>query len=354
MAHLYDLTYRVRLELGDQPQQFTFNATGDGSTIDYTLPCKPIDLGTLLVTVNDTPVPYPTGYTLEADAGVVHFVTPPPDGSTIVITGNKFRYFTDDDICLFINTAIEQHTYNRTDSFGSVVNIKSIPAVEEYPLAILAVIEALWVLATDAAFDINITAPDGVIIPRAQRYQQLTSIIAQRWEQYRTLCAQLNIGLWRIEMGTLRRISRTTNKLIPIYMPQEIDDARRPERVYIQNDLTGRSPLPSYVEVQDLVLYQGDSFSEEIDFPFDISGLTFKSQIRTYPNAPSLYATFNIETTFISDTLSKIVISLTKEQTSYMPVRAFWDLQATAVDDPTYEATYLRGQVFTTQEVTVD
>ena len=354
MAHLYDLTYRVRLELGDQPQQFTFTATGDGSTIDYTLPCKPIDLCTLVVSVNGTPIPYPTGYTLEADVGVVHFVTPPPADSAILITGSKFRYFTDDDICLFINTAIEQHTYNRTDSFGSVVNIRSIPAVEEYPLAILAVIEALWVLATDAAFDINITAPDGVIIPRAQRYQQLTSIIAQRWEQYRTLCAQLNIGLWRIEMGTLRRISRTTNKLIPIYMPQEIDDARRPERVYLQNDLMGRSPLPSYVQVQDIMLYQGDSYSEEVDFPFDITDLVFKAQIRTYPNAPSLYATFSIETTYISESLSKIRLSLTKSQTEYIPVRAFWDLQATVNGDDTYEATYLRGQVFTTQEVTVD
>lgn len=354
MASIFDITYRVRLELGDQPQQFTFEATGDGVTTTYQLPCKPIDCYTLVVTVNGGPVLVETGYTLEADAGILHFVTPPPLGAPIVVTGNKFRYFTDDDICLFINTAVEQHTYNRTDSFGSVVTLQSIAAVEEYPLAILATIEALWVLATDAAFDINITAPDGVIIPRAQRYQQLTSIIAQRWEQYRTLCAQLNIGLWRIEMGTLRRVSRTTNKLIPVYMPQEVDDARRPERVYLQNDLLGRSPLPSYVKVQDLMIYQGDSYEEEVDFPFDITGLVFKSQIRTYPNAPSLYATFNIEVVSVSDTLSKLKLSLTKQQTAYLPVRAFWDLQATADDDSTYEVTYLRGQVFTMQQVTLD
>lgn len=354
MANIYDLTYRVRLELGDQPQQFIFTATGDGSTKDFTLPCKPIDINTLVVQVDGTPVVYPTGYTLEADIGVVHFVTAPPSNEAILITGNRFRYFTDDDICLFINTAIEQHTYNRTDSFGSVVNLSAIPPVEEYPLAILAVIEALWVLATDSAFDINITAPDGVVIPRAQRYQQLTSVIQQRWEQYRTLCAQLNIGLWRIEMGTLRRVSRKTNKLVPIYMPQEIDDGRKPERVYIENDLTGRRALPSYVTVQDIILYEGDSYEQEIDFPFDITGLQFKAQVRTYPNAPSLYGTFNIETVSVSETSSKIRLSLTKQQTEYMPVRAFWDLQATDSTDPTYEATYLRGQVFTTQEVTVD
>lgn len=354
MAVLSDLVSRVRLELGDQPIQFTYTATGDGTTKDFTLECKPIDPDTLVVTVNSTPIPTPTGYTLEADIGVVHFVTAPTAGASIVITGLRYRYFTDTDICTFINTAITQHTYNRTDAYGSVVNLRSIPAVEEYPLAILAVIEALWVLATDAAFDINITAPDGVVIPRAQRYQQLTGIIQQRWEQYKQLCAQLNIGLWRIEMGTLRRVSRTTNKLVPVYMPQEVDDSRRPERVYLQNDLLGRSPAPLYGQLYDIVLYQGDSFECEFDFPFDTTGYTFKSQIRTYPNAPSLYATFTITTISTSPTLSKIKLSLSKTDTAYMPVRAFWDLQATSVTDPDYEVTYIHGQVFTVQQVTLE
>lgn len=354
MAVLSDLISRVRLELGDQPIQFTYTAIGDGTTKDYTLECKPIDPATLYVTVDGTPVATPSGYTLEQDIGVVHFVTAPDADAEIVITGSRYRYFTDTDICTFINTAVTQHTYNRTDSFGSVVSLSSIQPVEEYPLAILAVIEALWVLATDSAFDINITAPDGVVIPRAQRYQQLTGIIQQRWEQYKQLCAQLNIGLWRIEMGTLRRVSRTTNKLIPVYMPQEVDDARRPERVYLQNDLLGRSPLPSTAQIYDIAIMQGDSWECEFDFPFDTSGLTFKAQMRTYPNAPSLYATFTITTISTSSTLSKIKMSLTKTDTAYLPVRAFWDLQATAVSDPNYEQTFIRGQVFTTQQVTLD
>jgi len=354
VALLADLVSRVRLELGDQPVQFTYKATGDGTTKDFTLECKPVDPTTLLVTVDGIPVPTPSIYTLEQDIAVVHFVTAPLLNANIVITGVHYRYFTDTDICTFLNTAISQHTHNRTDSYGSVVSLSSIPAVEEYPLAILAVIEGLWVLATDSAFDININAPDGVVIPRAQRYQQLTNVIQQRWEQYRTLCAQLNIGLWRIEMGTLRRVSRTTNKLVPIYMPQEIDDARRAERVYIQNDLTGRNPIPSYGQLYDLVLYQGDSFECEFDFPFDTTNYVFKSQIRTYPNAPSLYASFTITTISTSSTVSKIKLSLTKTDTAYMPVRAFWDLQATSATDPDYEVTYIHGQVFTVQQVTLE
>ena len=227
-----------------------------------------------------------------------------------------------------------------------------LPAVEEYPLAILATVEALWALATDSAFDIDIQAPDGVMIPRSERYRQLTQIIQQRMEQYKQLSSALNIGLWRIEMGTLRRVSRMTNKLVPIYLAQEIDDSRKPERVYIQNDLNGRKPAPSYAGVYDIALYQGDSWSGEFDFPFDVTNLTFKAQIRTYPNAPALYGTFGVVK--FDAVNGRIRLTLDPVATKYLPARAFWDLQATSTTDPTFEQTYVRGQVFVTQQVTLD
>ena len=155
-------------------------------------------------------------------------------------------------------------------------------------------------------------------------------------------------------MGTLIRVSRTTNKYVPIYINQEVDDNRRPERAYIHNDLTGRTPIPTTAQIYDITLYQGDSWYAEFDFPFDVTGLTFKAQIRTYPNSPSLYATFAVNTISTSSTLSKIGLTLTTKDTAYMPVRAFWDLQATSANDANYEQTYIRGQVFTTQQVTLD
>jgi len=226
--------------LGDQPKEFQFVTTSDGTTTAFYLNNKPVDPFTLLVRVSQTFVPAPTGYKLEVDTGIIRFLNPVSAGEVLTVNGTAYRYFSDADITRFINTAIEQHTYERTDAYGSRVTMATLPAVEEYPIAILATIEALWVLATDAAFDINITAPDGVVIPRSERYAQLTGMIAQRQEQYRSLCAQLNIGLWRIQVGNLRRSSKRTNKLVPIYMPQEFDDGRKPERVYIQNDMIGR------------------------------------------------------------------------------------------------------------------
>lgn len=352
MALLSDLISRVRLELGDSAKEFTFTATGDGRTKEFYLNTKPVDPYTLLVTVTENYVPAPTGYKLEVDQGIIRFQNPINNGDTLTVHGIGYRYFSDDDITRFVNTAVTQHTYERTDAYGSLVTIGSIPAVEEYPLAILATIEGLWALATDAAFDINITAPDGVVIPRSERFAQLTSMIAQRTEQYKNLCAALNIGLWRIQMGTLRRVSRWTNKLVPVYMAQEFDDARKPERVYLQNDLMGRKDFPTTIQAYDLVMNQGDSFSQDFVLGAAVTNLVFKSEIRTYPNSPTRYAAFNV--TIVDNATGRIRISLPKNDTRYLPVRGFWDLQATSTVDSTFEKTFLRGQVFVTQQVTVD
>jgi len=354
VATISDLLSRVRLELGDQQKAFTFNATGDGSTKVFATGIKPMEVENLSVKVAGSSIAYPTGYTVEQSTGIVTFATAPANNAAIVIQGNVDRYFLDSELTEFINDAVNQHTYNRVDSYGSQVTLATISAVEEYPVAILASIEGLWALATDAAFDINITAPDGVMIPRSERYRQLTEIISERWNQYRLLCSQLNIGLWKIEMGTLIRTSRTTNKYVPIYVGQEIDDSRMPERVWIQNNLTGRNPFPSYAQTYDIVLYQGNSYQSTFDFPFDITGMDFEAQIRTYPNSPSLYATFEVTVVSTSTSLSTLQLNLEVSDTEYLPPRAFWDLRATSSSDSNWAQTYIKGQVFTTEAVTLD
>ena len=353
MASITELVSKVRLELNDQPKQFTKTVAGDGSTTSFSLGVKPLDLVTLLVTVDNAVQAQGVDFTVEAAFGVIHFSTAAPALNSVVkVTGNVYRYFSDADIEYFVNTAVTQHTFNRTDQFGRVMTIAAIPEVEVYPLTILSTVEALYALATDASFDINIFAPDGVTIPRSERYHQLTGLINQRMEQYRSLCAQLNIGLFRIEVGVLRRTSKLTNKLVPIFVPQEIDDARRPERVFLPIDITGRTPIPSTVPIYDIVLQQGDSWEVFLDFPdaTDFDDLNFKAEVRTYPGSPSLWATINIE---IFDAVEKkLRLSLTKEQTKRIPLRAFWDLQATSDYESTYQRTFLRGQVFCEREVT--
>jgi hypothetical protein len=284
-------------------------------------------------------------------SGTVTFTQIPKNGATIVVSGTHYRYFTTAELTTFINTAVTQHTDNRTDAYGSNTTIANLKPVEEYPVALLATVEALWALATDASFDINITAPDGVVIPRAQRFAQLSQIIAARQEQYRNLCSALNIGLWRIEMGILRRVSRTTNKLVPIYMSQEIDDSSKPERVYMENNLKGRTPLPTTTGVYDIILTQGDTWSVPFDFPINLTGYVVKAQTRTYPEAPFVAA--EITVTITDAVEGKATLSLTSEQTKKLPLKGFWDVQI-KTEDGSFNQTYVRGLVFANRQVTVD
>lgn len=378
MATLTDLISRVRLEIGDMPAQFTTTLKGDGSTKDFYVKAKPLEPAYLVVTTTSGAVSTTSGtttavtitttvgttttnlaqgtdFTVEEDLGMVHFINAPANNAVIKVSGTHYRYFSNKDIITFVNTAVTQHTFNRTDSFGRQMTMALLPQVEEYPVALLASIEALWTLATDSAFDINISAPDGVMIPRNQRFSQLSSIIGQRKEQYRELCSLLNIGLWRIEMGTLRRVSRTTNKLVPVYVPQEIDDSRKPERVYLQNDLMGRTPVPSTASVYDIVLVQGNSWSAEFDFPNTMNLTTYiiSAQIRTYPESPTLVANFGV--TITNTAQSKVQLSLTSAQTESFPVKAYWDMELTQKDgsgNVTFQQTYVKGLVFADRQVT--
>jgi hypothetical protein len=357
VALLADILTRVRLELGDNPATFTTTLTGDGVTSSFYMNYKPVDATYLVVTINGVTKTNPTNFTVEENIGVINFKSVPALNSTIVITGTHYRYFTTSELTTFVNTAVTQHTTDKTDSYGRELTISIIPTIEEYPVALLATIEALWALATDAAFDINISAPDGVTIPRSQRFTQLSNIISQRQTQYRELCSALNIGPWRIEIGTLRRVSRTTNRLVPVYMAQEIDDSTSPERVYIENNLKGRTPLPDPVGVYDIVLTQGDTWSVEFDIyntdgnGFNLTGYNLLAQIRTYPGSPLIVGTPTI--TAVDLVNGKIQLSLTSAQTKDFPLKSFWDLQISSVDG-TFNQTYVRGLVFANRQVSAE
>jgi hypothetical protein len=59
---------------------------------------------------------------------------------------------------------------------------------------------------------------------------------------------------------------------------------------------------------------------------------------------------FNV--TIVDVQTGRIRISLPQQDTRYLPVRGFWDLQATSSVDNNFQRTFLRGQTFVTQQVT--
>lgn len=349
MATLTGLASRLRAELGDVGRVFQQTFTGNGYSDRFTLSEAPVDGANLVIKVNGTDVSSTT--TVEETTGLIILDDIPADNAEISVTGTAYRYFTNDEINYYVNTAFLEHTRNATDPNGATINLSSLSPVEEYPLTILACSLALYTLATDAAFDIDIISPDGVSIPRSERYRQLMEMVQTKKEQYRELSTLLGIGLYRIEVFNLRRISRMTNKYVPMYRAQEIDDRSMPQRVVLPIPTYGDVTPPGPVPTADLTVYEGDSYSVTLDFPFDLTGYTFKAEIRPQAGDPVLLASFAIQIDPLDNT--KLNLSLTRAQTDLLPRRSYWDLQAMSPTDTDYEITYLRGSVYLTKQVTV-
>lgn len=348
MATVESLRTRVRGELNDQPKSFVWGVQASGAQ-RYEMPYSPVDGPSLAVFVDGTDVS--NNVSVEEHTGVLTFDTPPSAGAEINVQGTYYRYFLDDELDQFVNTAYKQHAHNRQDEFGRIITLANLPVIEEYPVTILSTIQALYTLATDASFDIDISTPDGVGIPRSERYRQIMEMIAERRSQYDQLCQALNIGPFRIEVFTFRRISRMTNRYIPVYKPMEIDDRSKPERLYL--------PMPTYgagvadedsAGRHDLVFTQGDLFTIVLDFPFDVTGYEPLAQIRLYPESSVYAAQF---TTEIEDgPLGKIRLTLDPAQTERLPLRAYWDIQLTEVNNSDNVRTYISGTVFVKRQVT--
>jgi len=216
---------------------------------------------------------------------------------------------------------------------------------------------ALYTLATDAAFDIDIISPDGVSIPRSERYRQLLELVQQRKEQYRELCNLLGVGLHKIDVFSVRRVSRRTNRYVPIYRPQEVDDGSMPQRVYLPVPNYGDITPPSTVPTRDLSLYAGDDFEVILKFNMDLSTYTPLSQIRLFPSYPAnqvgpvIVATFEIEkfASITGGTVDSLRLSLQDAVTASLPRTAYWDIQLTSSLGEV--KTYLTGKVFTRPQV---
>lgn len=247
MATTADILNRVRIELGDMGSPFSDSFLGTGTLTMYDL--TDFNVWDVSVTwIKDlTPVPLVEGtdYLLNAQEGRIFLLSTVgalPQGDRLIVMGKAGGIFSDEELTMFINDAVLQHTYGEEtssrykDSSGFIrfdhtaVTLANLPAVEDSLVSWRATIEALWVLATDAATDIDISSADGTTVPRSQRYRQLRQQIDGLTERYNDLSAQLNVGLNRMEVGKLRRVSRRTERYIPIFVSREYDDYELPRR----------------------------------------------------------------------------------------------------------------------------
>ena len=186
------------------------------------------------------------------------------------------------------------------------------------------------------------------MIPRSERYRQLSQQVEARKQQYRELCSQLGIGLYKIDVFSFRRISKMTNRYVPVYLPQEVDDKSMPQRAIIPIPSYGSAISPTDVPTYDLTMYQGDSFEVTLDFPFDISGYIWSSDITM------VFGGIKIDSFTVTPASStQVTLTLTPQQTDNLPERCYWDIQATVEGDSSYQKTYMRGAIFVTRQATI-
>ncbi|MFE9834030.1 hypothetical protein ACFYP4_02605 [Streptomyces sp. NPDC005551] len=247
MADKASILSRVRVELGDFGTDFRDVFLGTGELDAYDLSAINTANVTVRARVGNVSTPLVAGqdYTLDSRAGRILLrgsYAPLADGTELIVEGAGGGMFADADLEQLLTEAFLQHTNGRTtrtryrDEHGFIrfrdeaVTLDTLPPVEGLPVALLVVINALWVLSTDAAGDVDVDTPDGTHVNRQQRYEQLIHQLGLVQDRYDDLCRQLGVGLSRIEMFDLRRVSRTTGRLVPIFKAQEYDDHSLPTR----------------------------------------------------------------------------------------------------------------------------
>lgn len=342
MANISSLVDRVRVELGDLGKSFVTQFMADGTTNRFRLHHSPLDATTVIVFKSGIDIT--DQCSVEESTGVLVTDMLPEDGEEFTVTGTFFRYFTGAELQQVITNAIDLHGAKHTDSLGRKITAETLPYIDEYPVVVYATALALYTLATDASFDINIFAPDGITIPRSERYRQLLDVMNTRKAQYAELCAHLGIGLYSIDVFTLRRISKRTNRYVPVFKPMEVDDRSWPQRVNL--------PLPAYGDAEPawpteggpLNAYQGLAYEESIPFTGYFEGKQFIARLISQRGSVQVIQNFTLTVTTEDDENFIANVSLTADQTLRPPRRTHWQIAST--DDETGEIIEILGGNF--------
>jgi hypothetical protein len=156
--------------------------------------------------------------------------------------GYYYEWVSDADLRYFANNIVAEHAFHRSD-----FTLERVSDAEEDVISLGAAVECLWSLMIEYARDIDINAPSGVPVPASQRFRQVEALLMGPLgliEKYKQKANLLGVGLDRMEMLTLRRVSYQTNRLVPVYKPREWDDKSLPERQFTSIDSSGTTAPP--------------------------------------------------------------------------------------------------------------
>lgn len=231
-ATVSTITTIARNFLRDFPKFFQVSFDAVGRT--YELGSPNIDADSLWVAtyVNNAPVTITSNtsassyYSLDARNGILRFNTTPSASASILVEGYYYEWVLPSDLEFYAGHSIEQHIYNLD------LPLESMSAIVIDTIGMHCVVESLWGLLTEYSRDIDITTSESVHIPASQRFRMVQSLLDYWSKAYERQAKSLNIGLERIEIMNLRRVSRSTNRFVPIYKSKELGEYGPIERLF--------------------------------------------------------------------------------------------------------------------------
>lgn len=233
MATITDIENIARTYLRDFPRFFQTSFDVVGRT--YDLSHINIDSESLWVAV------YTTGsgsasaltssqYTIDERNGILRLAGSYSAGTKVMVEGYYYEWVTPTDLSFYTQRALEKHLHTIN------LSVEQLADVVINAIGIASICECLWALMTEYSRDIDVITSESVHIPASQRFRMVQGLLAQWEKEYERHAANLNIGFDRLEVMNLRRVSRTTNRLVPLYKQKEIGDFSPLERLWPEID----------------------------------------------------------------------------------------------------------------------
>lgn len=167
-------------------------------------------------------------YTLDHRNGILRLTSTPAANTQLLVEGYYYEWILPEDLQFYAERSINFHIPTIRVPLEN-----ASPAVLDV-VGLGALVEALQALMTEFARDIDVQTSESIHIPASQRYSRLQDLCRQ-WEmEYRKHANNLNIGPERIDQFSLRRVSRTTNRLVPLYVAKEIGDYGPVDRIFAE------------------------------------------------------------------------------------------------------------------------
>jgi hypothetical protein len=190
------------------------------------------------------------GYMIDERNGLLRISSPItggfPPGTYVNVEGYYYTWVTDEDLVFFVENTVAEHQYHRPEFV-----LAEVSDVEADAIALGSAVEALWSQLIEFSRDIDISTPEAVSVPATQRYRQMEDLLfspSGLVNKYKSKASMLGVGLDKAEMFHLRRVSRTTGRLVPVYKSREWDDASRPLRLFPPNPTNlPTTPPPDFI-----------------------------------------------------------------------------------------------------------